>query len=210
MATPGYLTSVKIGGSPVSFNDEPMSSIGVDTFEIDDSSKSAWEIGFQSFEDGGSPIPDANVVSIDHMFGIVVFNFTPGGAVTVSGASVPLTTIAGAFGYTLDMQGVVHDNTTYASGQSTEFRSKQIGLLTVDLSLQRFHDVSDTLFFDAINDRELLMIEIQPGGSGNVFRGWYFAVTEEHVGDVDSLEMANPSFVPGNIAGGPNFSIRNP
>ena len=71
--------------------------------------------------------------------------------------------------------------------------------------LSRFDDLTLD-FFNIINDRTSIAIEIQPGGSGNFLRGWFVLESSSPGGDVASLESEDLTFqLDGNLLA--NFSM---
>ncbi len=64
----------------------------------------------------------------------------------------------------------------------------------MSLSVDRWDQVGSQTFFDALNDRTPLFIEVRPGDGSQVARGWFVAETENHQGDISALEAGDLTF----------------
>ncbi len=118
MALPGYLTTVKLGGTPVALSAEPMTNTSGNTFQITDTTRRVLDRDVvPTFEDEGeSPqeILASDVSNIDYIFGKVTFLTSKTGPVVVkTGNYIPLTDIAGAHSYNLNHGGDVLDSTEF-------------------------------------------------------------------------------------------------
>lgn len=199
MSEVGYLTCVRAPGTSTAFAEEPMTNTSGNIYQITDSLRRILDTTVTpTFEDEGeSPqdIPAADILSIDYLFGIVEFATPKSGPVVVkTGNYFPMVDIAGANSYQLNQVGDVLDDTSFdrtrVNGGS---RTRILGIRDVNISVARW-DQGTQEFFDALNNRSILMIEVQPGGVGDTARGWYVTETENHTGDVSGLESADLSF----------------
>lgn len=204
MALAGYLTTVKASGTSTAMADEAMTNTTGFSYQMNDLTKRVWDRDVvPTFEDlGESPqvILAADVLSIDYLFGVVTFASAKTEPVVLkTGNFMPMTTIAGAHSYNLGQGGDVLDDTEFGLANNNGARQRILGIRDVSLSVSRWDQVTKT-FFNALNNRTPLMIEVRPGGSGDVARGWYVPEAEDHSGDVSSLEAADLSFqLDGNV-----------
>ena len=199
MSLPGYLTTVKLGGTPVALSAEPMTNTSGNIFQITDTTRRVLDRNVvPTFEDEGeSPqdIPAADVLSISYIFGTVTFATSKTGPVVVkTGNYVPLTDIAGAHSYNLNHGGDVLDSTEFGLANNNGMRQRVLGLRDVSLSVDRWDQVGSQTFFDALNNRTPLFIEVKPGDGGQVARGWFVAEAENHGGDISALEAGDLTF----------------
>ncbi len=206
MGVAGYNAVLKRSGFETSFVEEAMSTVVGSTevktkhWKIDDTTKDVFVrtvvVGFG--ETTASTISSTDISNIDYLFGKVIFKSTHP-TVLVTGSYFPLANIAGANAYTLTQQNDVLDDTDFTS---TGFRSKVMGLQTVDLSVTRW----DSLDLEFVHDifgtstgraaRIPLVAEIQPGGGSNpVGRGYFVMESENRSADVSGLESADVSIV---------------
>lgn len=203
----GYLTTVRSSGTATSFTTEAMSGSGVGPYEIDDTTKEIWDRDTTlTFYEDGSPISASDVLSIDYLFGKVTFVTNKLLAITVSGKYMPMTNIAGANSYNLNLiDGVLDDTEFGITGANQGFRTRRYGLKDVSISISRFDDLTHA-FFDIINNRTSVVIEIQPGGQNVYTRGWFVLESIAPGGDVASLESEELTFqLDGNADS--NFSV---
>ncbi len=205
MALAGYLTTVKASGTSTAMADEAMTNTAGFAYQLNDLTKRVWDRSIvPTFEDlGESPqaIAASDIVSIDYLFGIVTFLTAKTEPVVLkTGNFMPMTDVAGAHSYNLGQAGDVLDDTEFGLANNNGSRQRILGIRDVSLSVSRWDDVVGQKFFDALNNRTPLLMEVRPGGTGDVARGWYVPESEDHSGDVSSLEAADLSFqLDGNI-----------
>ncbi len=193
MSTPGFLTNVNKGGTPTSMTDEAMSLESGNTFVIDDSTKAVFDRDTTpTFEDNGVPISAGDILSVNFLFGKVTFTASKTGPITVSGNFIPIAKVAGANTFNVNMSTNVLVDTEF---DNDGFQTKFPGLIDVVIGLERFDDLSKA-FFDILNNREEVLIDIRLGGdsSGSLVRGWFIAESDNHSGDITALETEGLSF----------------
>jgi len=178
-----------------------LSNTSGNTWQIIDTSRRVWDTEVAlTFEDNGVPIAAADISSTDYLFGTVTFTAAKTGPITVSGNYIPLVDIAGAKSYSLSMSADILDGTTIPGATANGgFRQKCYGLRDVSVSIPRWEELDDT-FHDAWLAKNKVIIDIQPGGAGSIFRGWFAIEGEPSAGDVDQLEERTPTF---QLAGDP-------
>lgn len=192
MSVAGYSTLVKLAGATTAMTDQATTNTSGDFWQITDVTRRVLDRDvLPTFEDNAVPISAADIASIDYLFGIVEFTASKTGPITfATGSFVPLTAVAGANAFTLNQSVDALDDTEFAGDGS---RSRIYGLKDVALSLTRILAIEAT-FVDAINDRTPVMVDVQPGGSGPIARGWYVAESQAASGDIGSLEQTELSF----------------
>jgi len=197
MARAGYLTTVRRGGTSTAFTDEPASLVSGKTYQIDDITKRIWDrtVAVTVYDDGVQ-VDSADIDTIDYLFGKVIFadSYTVTGPVTIDGNYLPTEVVAQANGYDLNQSSTVLDDTDYETAQANGgFRSRQLGMHDVNVTIRRFNDLTKT-FADLLANRTPVLIEIRPGGSGDYFRGWFVPESVNASGDIDALETEELSF----------------
>lgn len=190
-ASASYNSSIKKSGISTSFTGETMSNTTGNSFRIDDATKRIFDRSatFTFYEDAVA-ILESDIVKVDYLFGIVEFVTSKTGAITVDGSYMPVTDIAGAKDYTLNIGSTILDDTDFST---TGYRTKEYGLLDASVSLTRFDDVSQT-FFDVLTNRETIVIEINPAGGSQYIRGWFKLESDGLSGDVNGLEEESLTF----------------
>ena len=196
--TAGYLTTVKRGGTPTAFSDEPMSLASGRTYQVVDPVKRVWDRDLApTVYDDGVEVDSADIESLDYLFGRVTFasGYSVAGPVTVDGQYMPLAPVGGANSYKLNLGGDVLDDTDYDSAQASGgHRSKRYGLLDVSLTLSRWEDLSRD-FSDLLLSGQAVLIEVRPGGGDLTARGWYVIESDNWSGDVAALETGEIGFL---------------
>lgn len=189
-----YKTKVKRGGTATSFSDEAMSAESSLVYAIDDTSKQVWNRESSAeviVSDDGSSV-GSSTYSANYLFGKVTFNSAPSGDVTVSGEYIPVSSaqrIAYCNDHTLAIEANLLDDTGYKEAQDNGGnRTRDYGIQDSNVSLSRFQDGDKSLFKEALDNREAVLVEIQPGGLGLKFRGWYKIESDTLSGSVDDLE----------------------
>ncbi|KKN90086.1 hypothetical protein LCGC14_0231990 [marine sediment metagenome] len=191
MSAPGYLTTIKKSGTATSMTSEAMSTNSTvsNTFQLDAAAKRILNRdGTFVVREAGTtaPVSAASVV-IDYLFGKVTLSSATTSAITLSGSYMPMTEIAGANSFTLEQIRDSLDDTDFTS---VGWRSRIVGIKDVSLTLGRWQTLGDD-FFSLIDSGESVVAEIQPGGAGDVGRGWFKIETEGFSGDIGSLESAD-------------------
>lgn len=195
----GYVASIKAAGTSTSMSTEAMELVSGKTYKITDATKNAWDYSKAIvIWDNGAPVADADIESINWLFGQVTFAtaYTPTGPITVnSGWYFPMTEVARANSFTLTQTVETIDETDYATANSNGgYRVFSPGLRTISLELGGFYDEDDAVW-TTLENRAELIIEINPDGSGlSLARGVFKLVTRNQSGDVGALEEQSRTF----------------
>ena len=223
MGIAGYNTVIRRTGDETVFTDETMSTVVGSTLPagrhwvIADGTKDVFvrTATFAFGETTASTIADSDVTEINMLFGKVIFATTHP-TVVVTGQFFPMSNVGGANAYTLTQQNDVLDDTDFTS---TGFRSKILGLQTVELSITRWDSLELGFVHDLIGRttstgstlperaaRIPVVAEVQPGGGSNPkARGYFVTEAENRTGDVSALESADVSL---QLDGNPDASFR--
>jgi hypothetical protein len=194
-ASASYTSSIKKSGISTAFTGETMSNTTGNSFRIDDVNKRIFDrdATFTFYEDAVA-ILESDIVKVDYLFGTVEFATAKTGVVTVDGSYMPVTDIAGAKDYTLNIGSTILDVTDLATTNSNGgYRTKKYGLLDASVSLTRFDDISQT-FYNVLTNRETVVIEINPANSDQYIRGWFKLESEGLSGDINGLEEESLTF----------------
>lgn len=202
----GYVASIKRSGTPTTLTNEACSLVSGKTYQITNTAKRVLDPDTAVVVKGNAvTISAANILSIDHMFGLVTFipSYTPTTPITISGNYLPMTEVAKANSFTLTQTVETIDETDFATARANGgYRVFQPGLRTVAVELGGFYDAA-TEFWTLLESRENVIIEINPDGSGNsIARGIFKMVSRSQSGDVGALEEETRTFnlsVPDNI-----------
>lgn len=189
----GYVAKIMKSGTTTSMTDEAMSLVSGKTYQVTASTKRLFDRNVPLvFEHNTNVvIADADILSVDHLFGRVTFapSFTPTGSVIVTGSYLPLAQLGKGKSFTLTQTANAVDTTDFATAQAnTGLRTFQYGLKTVELELGGIFDSSAALAA-LLKSRAELVVEIQPDGSGlSVARGFFRSMSRGQSGDVGELE----------------------
>lgn len=193
----GYTASVKISGTSTVMTAEPTALVTGKTYRIVSAAK--------RMIDYNSPITvlvtavdqTAQVESIDYLNGTVTFKaaYNPGGAVTITGAYLPLTTLARGRSFSLSQNAAEIDETDYETAQANGgWKTFSQGLKTVSLEIGAVFDNTQA-FVTAMGTRAVVIIEISPNNSNNTFfRGFFKRTQHNQQGEVGALEETTYSF----------------
>lgn len=189
----GYIVKLMKGGTPLVLTAEAMSLVSGKTYIITNTAKQLIDIGTTVVVFDNAIDHTADVESINFLTGEVTFKaaYTVTAPVTITGAYVPLTAIAGARTFTLTQTKTANDNTTIpiakANGGWRTFDSAS-GLKTVGLEIGGIYDASNA-FRTALQTRALIYVEINPDNSNlSVARGVFKYTGRNQSGDVGALE----------------------
>lgn len=194
----GYNAVIKKTGSPIAFTGEAMSNTTGQTYKIDNAAKNIWDIATPVVVyDVGTDVT-ASVTSINFLFGEVTFDaaYTVTGPITVDGASLPNSQLCSITDFSLTQQANMNDTTDFCTAQSNNgHKTYTPGLKTVSFSPNGFHAASNT-FFTSIENRERVVIEINPDGSGlSSCRGFFIPTTKDQSGNVGDLEKISVTYM---------------
>ena len=182
MAQAAYLVTIKSSGTPTVFLNATTTNISGNVYQINATTRRILDPNTTPAIKIGSLTVTTGFV-IDYLFGLVTFTNPPTGAVSVSGRYMPVTNVGGCYEYSLDIGGDMLDKTDLSS---TGYRSKQLGMNDVSITLSRYDDLSK-IFKTSRQDRENVLIEIRPDSS-DIIRGWFVIDSTSSSADVSSLE----------------------
>lgn len=193
----GYMAKIKRSGSSTTFTTEAFTLVSGKTYKITDATKNVWDrtATFNVFDNAVNQ--NANVESIDFLFGRVTFKsaYTPTGPITVTGKFFPMSQVASARSYNLTQTANAIDNSVFETVQTNGgYRTYEPGLKTVKLSLTGVYNAAND-FETLLASRAELMMEINPDGSGkSIARGFFRNMTMSQSGDVGDLEEQTLDF----------------
>lgn len=206
MGQPAYLAIIKLSGTPTTVTAEPMTKVSQFVYRITNAARRVMKRGAAfTLKNGAATIPAANIVSINYLTGTITTNTellsTPtAGTLTY----VPMVEAVGAYGYSLNLQGDLLDDSSFDVSRATGFRTRVYGMNDVAASINT-HSPLSTQFKDLRLTREPVIIEFHPGGvTTEGYAGWFVAETVGSSGDIGSLEDESVSFV---LDGDPDMSF---
>ena len=188
MATVGYETRIRLGGTSTTLTDAPTTATsGNLIYTITNTANRILDPNVAVVvEEGGVAVTDP--FTVDYLFGIITFTTARTGAITVSGAYIPNTvTVPGVTSHTLNLSSDVLDETDYEEAQTNgAYRTKVNGLKDVSISFER-NDGLDNLFKTRLQNKTRILVELLIGGTSAV-RGWFKLGSTNSSGDLGSLE----------------------
>ena len=195
----GYVVKIKEVGTPSAFTAEDMTLISGKTYRIDDVTKEIWDRNEASMDilDNAVSVADADIESIDFLFGKVTFvsGYTVTSPVTATGKFFPTAAVGKAQSYNLTQTAEAVENTDFVTAQANSGRRTfQYGLKTVALELTGVYDLSND-FLATLLARAETIIEINPDGDDKSrCRGFFRLISEGQSGDVGALEEETVNF----------------
>lgn len=194
----GYVATFKKSGTSTLMTAEAMSLVSGKTYKVTDTAKNVFDrANTITFYDTAVAIAEANILSVDHLFGRVTFvpAYTPTGAVTVTANYLPLASVGTARDFTLTMSAESVDTTDFATAQANGgFSTATPGLKTAGIEASGFYS-STNAFKTAVTNRSELIVEINPDGSSlSIARGYFKAISTGQSGDVGGNEDESISF----------------
>lgn len=195
----GYVALIKSSGTSTEANGESMTLVAGKTFKITDATKNVWDhTKAVTVKDDGNEVDASNIESINYLFGEVTFvsGYTPTTPITVDVFYLPMTEVSKANSFTLTQTAETIDETDYATSRSNDgYRVFSPGLRQVSLELGGFYD-SSKKFWEVLEDREPIVVEINPDGNGlSLCRGIFKMNSRGQSGDVGALEEETRSFM---------------
>lgn len=189
----GYRATVKRAGSPTSFSDDLVQVGSSNVYEIADRSKSIWEAGSITVEDGSTDVTED--VTIDFLQGRVIFDSAPSGTVSVSGNYLGTERVCYAQSIDLTQSLDAEDITDFCQADDSDgwayFAPQQ---QSVEISLSGFYNDSSTFGADVEED-ETVIVEVDVEGNGHtVARGYFKASSQSQSGDVGSTETEDVTY----------------
>jgi hypothetical protein len=197
---PGYHATIKeIGASSTSVTGGAMSQENGQTYRIDNAAHEIWDqSATTTIYDNGAQVADSNIESIDYLFGRVTFvsGYTVTGPVTADFSYYATNTVGKGRQISLSQTANPVDNTDLPTAQANNgFRTYEVGLRTVAVSLSGVYDAASG-FFTALKNRDETILEINPdGNSQSVARGYFKPSSQSQSGNVGALEDEEVQFV---------------
>jgi hypothetical protein len=180
MPIAGFTTSVKVSGTPTTLTTAATTSLGGDVYQVTDATKRVLDpdTAVVVFDDGVE-VDAADNESIDFLFGKVTLTGPPVGAVTISGAYLPMLPVAEGYEVSFTDARELLDATVFVPGASTAARRKMLGLKslsgrigTLDALLTDLDSGGGTVTLrDLLRDGPDVLVEITVAAS-EVLRGW--------------------------------------
>lgn len=202
----GYNASIKTTGTSTPFNNQPMSLVTGNTWQINDETMRIWDKSVTLTPSTGT------ILEVDYLFGKITFTDSVTNP-TVSGSYFPVEEIGCSNSYSLTQSCDTTDTTCFRTvvppaTPNTLDDTKTDGsrtiiptLKTVSLELTGFYRPGNE-FFKKVKEAEQLIIEIRPDrysapGEGSICRGYFKPVSHNQSGDVGGSENETITF---NIA----------
>ncbi len=187
----GYLAEVKQAGVSTAMTTEAMTLVSGKTYKITNTAKDVWDRNTTFVVFDNAVDQTAEVLEIDYLFGKVTFkaSYTPTGPVTVTGAYFPTAQLGKGNAFTLTMSCEPIQTTDFATAQANGgYHTNIPGLRTVAIELSGTFDATINSK-DDVNDRNELIVEIDPVGDGkSVCRGFFRLLSASQSGEVGALE----------------------
>lgn len=193
----GYAAKIMKPGTSTAVTAEAMTLVSGKTYQINNVARRIWNRGATLTVKDNAVNHNADVVSIDYLFGKVTFasTYTVTGPVTVDVSYYPTIDIGRATAYTLTMTAEAIKDTDFPSASTNGgYNTNSPGLRTVALELPSVFSVSDDWQTFLINRQEII-IEVNPDGAGkSVARGFFRLMSDKQSGNVGALEVENLNF----------------
>ncbi len=207
---PGYACTIKKAGATTAMVDEPMSLVSGKTYKVTNVAKNVFDRAVALvFEDNGVVVDDADIESVDYLYGRVTFTsgYTVTGPITVaSGSYLPLAVIGKFQELSLTQTAEANDDSYYQAVQANDgYRIHNYGLKTVSAEASGIFDSTGD-FSNLLKSRGELILEIRPAGNDlTIARGFFRAMSNNASGDVGATEQQSINFslnVPYDAAAG--------
>jgi hypothetical protein len=178
----GHVCKVKVSGSPLSLTDEPTTTSDDLTFQITDSNKRILAPDEDiTVKVDGSPVSSG--FTLNRLNGSVTFDSPQTGAtVTISGSYLPTSDVAEAY----EMNYALEANNETAPRFNSQFQRRVQTQKDLSIELSAWHDVNETVFFDAINNGNTMVIEFYINDILD-FRAWVKSASDEIDTSADGL-----------------------
>jgi len=174
-ASAAFNTVVKATGTSTTMTAEACSLVSGKTYQVTNAAKRVIDpTSALTVLDNGGAVAAANIESIDFLFGKVTFvgGYTVTGAVTVTGKYLPLHTLTYAREFELTDTNMLAEATVFAD--TTVKRKQTLQSLMVRLGLLEraglVYNGGSTSLVSVLTAGTVLVIEINVGGSGTIFR----------------------------------------
>ncbi len=203
MGTPAYLAIIKTTGTSTAMVDALCILLYPWVYRIADPVKRVLDRKVIPVIKKNDVVVSAANYTIDYLLGTITFLADPSGDISVSGNYMPVSEVAGAHSYQLNIGGDVLDSTNFKDSRLTGYRSRDYGMLDVSVSFERHSDLED-LFVNKRIQREEVLIYIHPGGGLAGYVGWFVIEKDSMTGEITGLEEDSISF---NLDGDSNASF---
>lgn len=197
MPRAGYSGTVKASGVAVVMTGEACTSLGGNRYQVTNSAKRIVDpnTNLVVLENG---IASVLAYTFDHLFGIVSFPSAPTAPITVTGAYLPVESIAESKGFTVALSRDMLDTTSFDSAGA---RAKLAGLKDGTIKLDRvsaFDDIDTvTVGLQTVESRFAAgtpyVVELGLGGT-DLFRAWCLTENLELGSAVDGLVTETVAF----------------
>lgn len=182
-AVAGYGASLKKSGTSTAFTTEAMTNTSGNTWRINATAKRVWNRNSTlTFFDNTVEISSSDISSIDYLYGKVTFTGSKTGPIAVTGAYMPMATVAGAKEFSLTRTSAILDDTDLSNNG---YVSKVSTIHDVSVNISRFDDLTHD-FTDIIVARTPIVIELAPTSSKS-YRGWFVAEGSDQSLDINAL-----------------------
>lgn len=201
----GYTAVIKETGASTAMVNEPAALVAGTThsYRVTSPARRVLDIATTLNVFAGATDVTASVISVDYLSGTVTFNpaFAVVGAVTITGAYLPLAILAKTKTFTLTQTAAENDVTVYEDAQANNsWKSFEYGLKTVGFEASGIFNAAIGAEAKLVTNN-ILVIEVSVDGSADtVFRGFFRYTSEGQSGDVGAVEEAQYRFnlyVPG-------------
>lgn len=188
MATAGFNTTIKVGGTPVSMTNEACTKLTANTrYQITDATKRILDpatvaplIEVDPLGDGNWEEAEDHTIDADLMlFGIVTFTVDQGvnALVRVTAYYIPTHSIVEAKAIEINEKNELADDTVYGdtarSAMPTGFKDFDGNIDQLDPGTEDLDAGGGVLKLKTLlANRTKFLLEVRPGGSGHSFRGW--------------------------------------
>jgi hypothetical protein len=184
-------------GTPTAFTTLPATLVSGKTYQLNDATKRIWDRTATTNVFDNAVNQNANVESIDWLFGKVTFKagYTVTGAVTVTGMYLPTLALGKTLSHTLTQTAGAVRTTDYptaqANGGNNTFKP---GLRQVNLETGMVHAAADA-WATALLARSEMIIEVNPDGiAKSVARGFFRLMSDRQSGNNAELEEEGLNF----------------
>lgn len=196
-----YGTLIYSTGDPVVINGEDCVHLGGGRYQIEEESRRLLDP--RTSVAAYDTVNDSEIVitSIDYFNGIVTLANEALEDVQLDCAYVTKQLVGASKSYSYEITGDVFDETTFASAQASGgYRSRSLGLHDISLSIDNWDDLAQK-FKKHKRAKEMLYMEVRPGGGNLALKGWFIVETDAASGDVGALEEESISFMLASLDG---------
>ena len=186
--TPGFYAEIKSATSSTAFaTPEATTLVSGKTYRITDPDKRILDPAQEvTVFDDGFAVASSNVVLINNLFGEITLadDYVVTGPITVDGSFLTTTALGCANSASLTQSTDVIDTSCFETvAANGGYVTNEAGTKTVSLELSGFYREANN-FFDVLDDREELIVEIDWEGDGEtISRGFFRVMNYSQDGD---------------------------